>query len=66
MVEALACNRARYRWPLERVNGELEEILDRAWREVRDRAAEEQIPYRTAAYAQAVERVEEATRLRGF
>lgn len=59
-------NRARYRWPLERVNGELEEILDRAWREVRDRAAEEEVPYRTAAYAQAVERVEEATRLRGF
>lgn len=59
-------NRQRYRWSEERVNDELAGVLGRAWSEVRQRAEEEEVSYRLAAYAIAVERVEEATALRGF
>lgn len=59
-------NRYRYRWPLERVWREQEEILRRAWEAVRDRAAADEVTYRTAAWILAVERVHQATVLRGL
>jgi len=59
-------NRQRYRWPRERVDREQETILRRAWEQVRDRAAEEEIPYREAAWLVAIERVLEATEMRGL
>lgn len=59
-------NRQRYRWKADRVNSELEEILRHAWRQVRERAAQDEVPYRLAAYSLAVERVQKAIELRGF
>jgi len=59
-------NRQRYRWPLERVNEELEAIMRRAWSALSQRARREEASYREAAYLVAVERVAEAATLRGF
>ncbi|MDX1645453.1 MAG: Glu/Leu/Phe/Val dehydrogenase, partial [Thermoanaerobaculia bacterium] len=59
-------NRQRYRWSEERVDDELAEVMSQAWSDVRARAAEDEVSYRLAAYAIAVERVEKATALRGF
>lgn len=59
-------NRQRYRWSEERVNGELESIMRGAWKAVHGRAEREGVSHRLAAYLVAVERVMEATRLRGF
>jgi len=59
-------NREGYRWSVEQVNGELEKRLGHAWESVRERAESEDVPYRRAAYLIAVERVDEATALRGF
>lgn len=59
-------NRQRYRWTEERVNRELEETLSRAWDGVRRRASQEDVTYRKAAYAIAIERVIRAVELRGF
>lgn len=59
-------NRQRYRWSDERVDSELERILERAWRSVRQRVAARGVSHRLAAYSIAVERVTEAIELRGF
>ena len=59
-------NRERMRWDVERVNGDLERILGRAWREVSGRAREDGVDFRLAAYELAVSRVREAIELRGF
>lgn len=59
-------NRQRYQWAEERVNDELRDFMEEAWSEVAERAAGEDVPYRRAAYTIAVERVQSATRLRGF
>ena len=59
-------NRQRYRWKRERVDREQEDVLERAWNTVRERAEEGGVRYRTAAWAVAVERVREATGMRGF
>ncbi len=59
-------NRQRYSWEEERVNDELRDIMRKAWDVVRDRVEEEDVSYRTAAYLVAIERVQAATRLRGF
>ncbi len=61
-----AQNHQRYRWSGERVADELDQLLGGAWTAVRDRADGDGISYRAAAYRLAVERVLEATRLRGF
>ena len=61
-----AQNRAALAWTLDEVNDRLRrQILDAAER-VADRAASEGITPRLAAHAIAVERVAEATRLRGL
>ena len=59
-------NRQRYSWEEERVNEELRDIMRKAWDAVSGRVREEEISYRIAAYLVAVERVRDATRLRGF
>lgn len=59
-------NRQRYRWKLERVDGELEETLRNAWGAVRERARSREVSYREAAYDLAVGRVIRAIELRGF
>jgi glutamate dehydrogenase (NAD(P)+) len=59
-------NHQRYRWPRERVDREQETILRRAWEQVHERAAAEEIPYREAAWLLAIERVLEASEMRGL
>lgn len=59
-------NRQRYRWSRERTLKELEKRMAEAWLEVQQRASDQQLNYRLAAYAIAVERVIEAINLRGF
>lgn len=59
-------NRERYRWEEDRVNDELESFLSRAWKSVRDKASEDELSYREAAFEIAAERVMDAVRLRGF
>ncbi len=52
-------------WEEERVNTEMHKILIRAYRQMAELAAQEKIPFRTAAYTVAVDRVARAERLRG-
>jgi glutamate dehydrogenase (NAD(P)+) len=59
-------NLQRYRWEEEQVNHKLEAILQKAWDSVRERAEQDQLSYREAAYVIAVERVKRAIELRGF
>ena len=59
-------NIQRFPWDLDRVNGALEEILVRAYREVRDTVEKEKITYRAAAFLIAVDRVAGALELQGL
>jgi glutamate dehydrogenase (NAD(P)+) len=59
-------NIQQFRWDEDRVNTELERVMLRAYRQVRDAAREQKITMRRAAYRIAVERVAEAINLRGF
>ena len=59
-------NIQRFPWDLDRVNGALEEILVRAYREVRDTVEKEKITYRAAAFSIAVDRVAGALELQGL
>jgi glutamate dehydrogenase (NAD(P)+) len=59
-------NRQRYRWPETQVNRELESTLRRAWEAMQTRSKQESVAYRMAALLIAIERVCEATELRGF
>lgn len=61
-----AQNRQRYRWSEKRVNQELADTLQRAWQAITRRSEEEAVTYRMAALLIAIERVCEATELRGF
>jgi glutamate dehydrogenase (NAD(P)+) len=61
-----AQNRAALAWTLDEVNERLRRQILRAAETVWDRAAEDGIEPRLAAHAIAVERVAEATRLRGL
>jgi glutamate dehydrogenase (NAD(P)+) len=54
------------RWSEEKVNRELRQHLEEAYRQVHDRAQSTGGTLRQAAYALAVERVAEAARLRGY
>ena len=60
-----AQNLQQVMWTEERVNHDLEEIMLRAYREVRDRGKKERISLRAAAYCIAVERVARVEKLRG-
>jgi len=55
-----AQNIQQYRWELDKVNGELEKIMRRAYASVRDMAKEKDIDLRTAAFALAIRRVGKA------
>ncbi|MBZ5563972.1 MAG: glutamate dehydrogenase [Acidobacteriia bacterium] len=52
-------------WEEDRVNAEMHKILIRAYQQMAELAAREKIPFRTAAYTVAVDRVARAERLRG-
>jgi glutamate dehydrogenase/leucine dehydrogenase len=54
-----------YRWTKERVNKELKEMMDEAFKEVFKTKKEKKISYRQAAYVLAVKRVVDAMILRG-
>jgi glutamate dehydrogenase (NAD(P)+) len=58
-------NLQQYRWTHEQVNRELRATITRAYAAVRDLARAQGVPWRTAAYAIALQRVAEAERLRG-
>ena len=59
-------NIQRFPWDLSRVNEALEEILVKAYREVRNIVEEEKISYRDAAFSIAVRRVVQALELQGL
>ncbi len=59
-------NIQQFRWEEERVNEELRKTMSRAWKNVHGRATVDGIPLRLAAFAIAVEKVDEADRLRGY
>ncbi|MFN2470825.1 MAG: Glu/Leu/Phe/Val dehydrogenase [Gaiellaceae bacterium] len=61
-----AQNIQQFRWEEERVNEELRKTMCRAWKEVWERASADAIPLRLAAFAIAVEKVDQADRLRGY
>ncbi len=58
-------NHHRYQWSEERVNRELKERMETAWDAVSERASDESVDLRLAAYLIAVERVVRAISLRG-
>ena len=59
-------NIQRFPWDLSRVNDALEEILVKAYREVRDIVEKDKITYRAAAFSIAVDRVVKALELQGL
>jgi glutamate dehydrogenase (NAD(P)+) len=59
-------NIQQYRWEEDQVNGELRKIMGKAWANVHARSTVDGIPLRLAAFAIAVEKVEQAARLRGY
>jgi glutamate dehydrogenase/leucine dehydrogenase len=61
-----AQNIQRERWPEERVNGRLRELMEAATDAVVERANATGVTHREAAYDIAVERVAEAERARGW
>jgi glutamate dehydrogenase (NAD(P)+) len=59
-------NLQHFRWDEDEVNGRLGEIMRGAFREVADRAQENDTPMRPAAYELGIERVVEAASTRGY
>jgi glutamate dehydrogenase (NAD(P)+) len=59
-------NLQHFRWGEDDVNEQLGEIMRRAFREVADRARENDTPMRPAAYELGIERVVEAASTRGY
>jgi glutamate dehydrogenase (NAD(P)+) len=55
-----------FSWDLERVNSELDRVMERAYTATRDFARAHEVSLREAAYDIAVERVTNAIQLRGF
>ena len=55
-----------YFWPLSEVRSRLEHVMVRSYGDVHKVAQERKIHNRTAAYVLAIQRVVEATKLRGF
>jgi glutamate dehydrogenase (NAD(P)+) len=58
-------NLQQHPWTLEQVNRELKVKITTAYQAVRTLVSEQQVPWRTAAYAIALHRVAEAEQLRG-
>ncbi|MEA2374382.1 MAG: glutamate dehydrogenase [Thermoleophilaceae bacterium] len=59
-------NLQHFRWEEDEVNGRLKKIIQRAYDEVREKAAERDLPLRPAAYELGIERVMEAATTRGY
>jgi glutamate dehydrogenase (NAD(P)+) len=59
-------NMQHMRWDEDDVNKRLREIMQRAYRDVKSKAEERDIPLRPAAYEVGIERVLEAARTRGY
>ena len=55
-----------YFWPLNEVRSRLERVMVQSYADVHKVAVERKVHNRTAAYVLAIERVVEATKLRGF
>lgn len=56
-------NRQRYAWPEEKVHERLRTIMRQSLDEVQDLAAEKDVPWRTAAYMLAIQRVAHAVQV---
>jgi glutamate dehydrogenase (NAD(P)+) len=61
-----AQNRQHYKWNLDRVRGELEHVMTRAFEAVWDLSLERKVSLRTAAYMLGTQRVARATMLAGL
>jgi glutamate dehydrogenase (NAD(P)+) len=59
-------NLQHFRWDEREVNDKLGTIMRRAYREVHDRARQDDVSLRVAAYELGIERVLEAARTRGY
>jgi glutamate dehydrogenase (NAD(P)+) len=59
-------NMQHLRWDEDDVNERLHKIMRRAYREVKEKAEERDLPMRPAAYELGIERVLEASRARGY
>jgi glutamate dehydrogenase (NAD(P)+) len=59
-------NLQHFRWDEREVNERLGRIMRKAFREVSERARDNDIPLRTAAYELGIERVVDASRTRGY
>ena len=59
-----AQNIQRFQWDLERVNGELETKMRKAYRDVKDLATDKEVDLRTAAFVLAIQRVGRAAQSR--
>jgi glutamate dehydrogenase (NAD(P)+) len=59
-------NMQHMRWDEDDVNGRLRKIMQRAYRDVKKKAEERDIPLRPAAYELGIARVREAARTRGY
>jgi glutamate dehydrogenase/leucine dehydrogenase len=59
-------NLQHFRWSEEEVNERLADIMRTAYKTVSDRAEQDDVPMRVAAYSIGIERVLEAARLRGY
>jgi glutamate dehydrogenase (NAD(P)+) len=59
-------NMQHMRWDEDDVNSRLRKIVKRAYRDVKDKANDRDIPLRPAAYELGIERVLDASRTRGY
>jgi glutamate dehydrogenase (NAD(P)+) len=59
-------NLQHFRWREEAVNDQLETMMRRAYRDVSEKAEQEDVPLRLAAYEMGIERVLDAARTRGY
>src|SRR4051794_5399050 len=59
-------NMQHLRWDEDDVNARLKKIMRRAYRDVMDKAEDQELPLRPAAYEVGIERVLEASRTRGY
>jgi glutamate dehydrogenase (NAD(P)+) len=59
-------NLQHFRWDEEDVNDRLGKIMRKAYKAVHERAEEDEVPLRVAAYELGIERVVESSRARGY
>jgi len=59
-------NLQHFRWDEDEVNDRLGKIMRKAYKAVHDRAEEDDVPLRVAAYELGIERVVDAARTRGY